>query len=348
MAYLKAAGKAIMNSPKAIRKKFGGAATDEAQRHEQLEEDWYHSDDPINAGISFYVKYLGSAPVTRTHGPGSTDDAVKAIVHHAKHRGGKLQKVSLSISSKFIKLKDVAKESKLEDLPLYRVSYCTVDPYYDKVFCYISRNPEDKKLECHAFLCSKKSKAEAITLTVAQAFNIAYEKWQNHKKAKQRKAVKQARTEFVDSSEAVSLGDELTVAGGGAALTTSDPVSVTATTQRIAQIDIGITPAESPTRVTSKDDTNLAGSATTNNGLLSVKPTMTKAISLDYLHMEDEFDEEFTQLAEARSNPHLLDIGEHIKRATSQEEIKEMMKEGDKSTFEDLSRSKSIDDLLML
>ena len=21
-----------------------------------LEEDWYHSDDPINAGISFYVK----------------------------------------------------------------------------------------------------------------------------------------------------------------------------------------------------------------------------------------------------------------------------------------------------
>ena len=46
-------------------------------------------------------------------------------------------------------------------------------------------------------------------MTVAQAFNIAYEKWQNHKKAKQRKAVKQARTEFVDSSEAVSLGMNL-------------------------------------------------------------------------------------------------------------------------------------------
>lgn len=22
----------------------------------ELDEDWYHSDDPINAGISFYVK----------------------------------------------------------------------------------------------------------------------------------------------------------------------------------------------------------------------------------------------------------------------------------------------------
>lgn len=42
-----------------------------------------------------------------------------------------------------------------------RVSYCTVDPYYDKVFCYISRNPETKQLECHAFLCSKKSKVES-------------------------------------------------------------------------------------------------------------------------------------------------------------------------------------------
>ena len=43
-------------------------------------------------------------------------------------------------------------------LPFRRVSYCTVDPYYDKVFCYICRNGETKKLECHAFLCSKRSK----------------------------------------------------------------------------------------------------------------------------------------------------------------------------------------------
>ena len=64
--------------------------------------------------------------------------------------------------------------------------------------------------------------------------------------------------------------------------------------------------------------------------------------------MEDEFDLEFTSLAEARSNPHLLDIGDHMNRATSHEEIKEMMQKGDKATVEDLERSKSIDDLLML
>lgn len=43
-----------------------------------------------------------------------------------------------------------------------RVSYCTVDPYYDKVFCYIARNGETKKLECHAYLCGKRSKVSII------------------------------------------------------------------------------------------------------------------------------------------------------------------------------------------
>ena len=54
-----------------------------------------------------------------------------------------------------------------------RVSYCTVDPYYDKVFCYISRNHENKKLECHAFLCSKKSKVREEDYSVLQISTLS-------------------------------------------------------------------------------------------------------------------------------------------------------------------------------
>lgn len=36
----------------------------------------------VNSVFFCDIQYLGSAPVTKTHGPGSTDDAVKAIVHH--------------------------------------------------------------------------------------------------------------------------------------------------------------------------------------------------------------------------------------------------------------------------
>ena len=101
---------------------------------------------------------------------------------------------------------------------MHRVSYCTVDPYYDKVFCYISRNSQNKQLECHAFLCSKKSKAEAITLTVAQAFNIAFERWQAHKKRKD--SAKKAREEV--EKAAAALGGEA-VRNGSVPRTESPP-----------------------------------------------------------------------------------------------------------------------------
>ena len=66
----------------------------------------------------------------------------------------------------------------------------------------------------------------------------------------------------------------------------------------------------------------------------------------DYLRIEDELDVEFTQLAEARSNPHLLDIGTHMNRTTSKEEVSDFMKSGEKAS--NISNSKSIDDLLFL
>lgn len=68
----------------------------------------------------------------------------------------------------------------------------------------------------------------------------------------------------------------------------------------------------------------------------------------DYLNVDDEFDQEFTRLAEARSNPHLLDIGDHMARTTSKDEVNALMKGEGKSGVNDLSKTKSIDDLLML
>lgn len=34
------------------------------------------------------TQYLGATEVTKTHGPGSTDDAVKKIVHHVSEAAG--------------------------------------------------------------------------------------------------------------------------------------------------------------------------------------------------------------------------------------------------------------------
>ena len=39
-----------------------------------------------SAHVFWSIQYLGSTSVTKTHGPGSTDDAVKSIVHHVRFR----------------------------------------------------------------------------------------------------------------------------------------------------------------------------------------------------------------------------------------------------------------------
>ena len=332
MDQLKEIGRAIKNSPNAIRKKFD-------KGRQKLDEDWYHSQDPVVNGVIFYVKYLGSTDVALTHGAGSTDDAVKTIMQHAKQRKGKLQKVEMTVSSRYLKLVDITYggKSKLDEVPLYRVSYCTVDPAYDKVFCYINRNGETKQLECHAFLCNSSSKAEAITLTVAQAFNIAYEQWQAHKKKKT--ILHSSYGAPLDSSYGAPL--QASATGEASAVTPDTPTTekLPLMTVKIEKVHDISPPKPQLQRRLSKDDIGLGK----KSQLLDVKSTLSKAVSLDYLAVEDDFDVEFTRLAEARSNPR-LPIGDHIEQKTMSYDVAAMMK-GERAGAVK-SHSLSEDDLL--
>jgi len=60
---------------------------------------------------------------------------------------------------------------------LCRISYCSADATHDHVFAFIATNLNET-MECHAFLCPKRKMAQTVTLTVAQAFNTAYQAWQ--------------------------------------------------------------------------------------------------------------------------------------------------------------------------
>ncbi|KAL8220618.1 UNVERIFIED_CONTAM: Low density lipoprotein receptor adapter protein 1 [Gekko kuhli] len=71
--------------------------------------------------------------------------------------------------------------------PDFRISYCTADKVHDKVFAYIAQSQHNENLECHAFLCTKRKMAQAVTLTVAQAFKVAFEFWQASKEEKEKR-----------------------------------------------------------------------------------------------------------------------------------------------------------------
>ncbi|KTF93335.1 hypothetical protein cypCar_00019682, partial [Cyprinus carpio] len=126
----------------------------------------------------FQLKYLGMTLVEEPKGEELSTAAVKRIVATAKAGGKKLQKVTLKVSPRGIVLYDSVSSQLIENVSIYRISYCTADKMHDKVFAYIAQSQRNETLECHAYLCTKRKVAQAVTLTVAQAFRVAFEFWQ--------------------------------------------------------------------------------------------------------------------------------------------------------------------------
>ncbi|XP_068935218.1 low density lipoprotein receptor adapter protein 1 isoform X2 [Petaurus breviceps papuanus] len=178
MDALKSAGRALIRSPSIAKQTWGGSG-----RHRKLPENWTDTRETLLEGMLFNLKYLGMTLVEQPKGEELSAAAVKRIVATAKASGKKLRKVTLQVSPRGIILNDSGTNELIENVSIYRISYCTADKMHDKVFAYIAQNQQSESLECHAFLCSKRKMAQAVTLTVAQAFKVAFELWQVSKEA---------------------------------------------------------------------------------------------------------------------------------------------------------------------
>ncbi|NWY46006.1 ARH protein, partial [Sylvia atricapilla] len=162
-----------------------------------------------------------------------------------------------------------------------RISYCTADKSHDKVFAYIAQNQLNENLECHAFLCSKRKMAQAVTLTVAQAFKIAFEFWQAAKEDSCR-ALRPLQKGFPPPVPSVPVSALPAAAAMGNLL------------------DLGLEdPARSPLGSSSSSTqspelgrSTFGPSPSVNNNVLWVRDSSS-----------------WPQLAQSRTNPHVLDTG---------------------------------------
>ncbi|XP_071819768.1 uncharacterized protein [Apostichopus japonicus] len=147
-----------------------------SNRRRKYEND-LKANEPIVEGVPFYVKFLGSCLVDLPNDEVHTASSVKRLVHEAKYSGIKLRKVSLTISPGGIVQADLETQEELLNVAIHRISYCTADRHHEKVFGFIANDTRTDVLEFYAYLCTKRKIAEALTLTVAQAFHIAYDIW---------------------------------------------------------------------------------------------------------------------------------------------------------------------------
>ncbi|KAM9616996.1 low density lipoprotein receptor adapter protein 1-like isoform 11-T14 [Morphnus guianensis] len=172
MEALRAAGRAVLRSPRLARHGLG------LRRRRKLPESWADMQEPLLEGMCFTLKYLGMTLVEKPKGEDMAAAAIRRIVATARVGARKFQKVILTVSPRGISLQDADTKEMVENISIYRISYCTTDKLQNKVFAYVAQSQDSGALECHAFLSPKKKIAQAVTLTVAQAFQMALDLWE--------------------------------------------------------------------------------------------------------------------------------------------------------------------------
>ncbi|XP_063040259.1 low density lipoprotein receptor adapter protein 1b isoform X1 [Engraulis encrasicolus] len=278
MDALKSAGRAIIRSPSLAKQSWSYG------KHKKLPENWTDTRETLLEGMVFQLKYLGVTLVEQPKGEELSAAAVKRIVATAKASGKKLQKVTLVVSPRGIILYDAATNQLIENVSIYRISYCTADKMHDKVFAYIAQSQSNQTLECHAYLCTKRKVAQAVTLTVAQAFKVAFEFWQSAKEDKDKRVKSGSDGEGAGSSQSESSASLSSIK------TTGGDEVATGTL-----LDLGEGAIEAMVHLGPEGERTRNLHTSKNNNTV--------------WELEDGLDEAFSRLAESRTNPQVLDIG---------------------------------------
>lgn len=276
MDALKSAGRALIRSPSLAKPSWGGGG-----RHRKLPENWTDTRETLLEGMAFSLKYLGMTLVEQPKGEELSAAAVKRIVATAKASGKKLQKVTLKVSPRGIILTDSITEQLIENVSIYRISYCTADKAHDKVFAYIAQSQQNENLECHAFLCTKRKMAQAVTLTVAQAFKVAFEFWQVSREEKEKK-----------EKASQEGGDVLS----GSRCDSNPSMKSLVVTGNLLDLE-----------ETTKAPLSTVSANTTNVDETPRPPVLNNSTVI--WGLDDGLDEAFSRLAQSRTNPQVLDIG---------------------------------------
>ncbi|KAF9424604.1 hypothetical protein HW555_000415 [Spodoptera exigua] len=127
------------------------------------------------------VRYAGAAPVERAASAPATALAVKSALFSAKLLNKKLQRVNLDISAKGIVVSDADSQENVMSVSIYRISYCSADAANARVFAVVEGRPiggSEENHVVHVFVCTRRRHARALALSLAHAFNDAYQAWQ--------------------------------------------------------------------------------------------------------------------------------------------------------------------------
>ncbi|XP_008582178.1 PREDICTED: PTB domain-containing engulfment adapter protein 1 isoform X3 [Galeopterus variegatus] len=143
------------------------------------DKTWMHTPETLSKHyIPYNAKFLGSTEVEQPKGTEVVRDAVRKLKfarHIKKSEGQKIPKVELQISIYGVKILEPKTKEVQHNCQLHRISFCADDKTDKRIFTFICKDSESNKHLCYVFDSEKC--AEEITLTIGQAFDLAYRKF---------------------------------------------------------------------------------------------------------------------------------------------------------------------------
>ncbi|XP_048238012.1 PTB domain-containing engulfment adapter protein 1-like isoform X6 [Haliotis rufescens] len=142
-------------------------------------KQWMHPSDALLKGhILYNVKFLGECTVENPKGTEVVKEAIRKMKfnkHIKRAEGQKPPKVELTISADGVTIQDPRTKMIMHQYPLHRISYCADDKSDKRMFTFIAKSANTSQHFCYVFDSDKC--AEEITLTVGQAFDLAYKRF---------------------------------------------------------------------------------------------------------------------------------------------------------------------------
>lgn len=145
---------------------------------EEKNKNWIHPADSLISGhVVYLVKFLGSTEVDQPKGIEVVKEGIRKLKfasQQIKKEGTKIPKVELTVSVDGVAIQDPKSKAVRNQYPLHRISYCADDKAEKRFFSFIAKEDDDKHT-CFVFVSDKL--AEEITLTIGQAFDLAYKRY---------------------------------------------------------------------------------------------------------------------------------------------------------------------------
>lgn len=142
-------------------------------------KSWIHPPDALQHGhVAYLVKFLGSIEVDTPKGIIVVKDGIRKLKFNQqlkKAEGTKTPKVEITISIDGVAIQDPKTKQIFHQYPLHRISYCANDKSDKKCFSFIAKEENSDMHMCFVFASDKL--AEDITLTIGEAFDLAYRKF---------------------------------------------------------------------------------------------------------------------------------------------------------------------------